>query len=393
MSSQGHKNFSENLRSNLKNNSQSQYNSQYSINNTNLNRSVMAQRPQHVLQNNLRYNNSSKTQNNVKFSKTMQRKIRNLKNHPAYSSIREYKGKVLDFMREYKKQIAAGIFAATLLTTGTAIGTNIHKALYNSEMSRNIEQEIEDRAVDKILENRLANLDFNGQDFNIRIECDRPELYNVLHNTDLDEILNELDTKMERRILKEYLSNPTEESENELFKKLQGREEELAKFNVDIILASLADSTNVPIKEVSIRTIYKYYNEANGDAIMNGNAPYIGNTLKINNSKFTCEGYVDLPKHITNYSEIPEHLYKLITDAKFNFLTPDSSYFKMGKYPVIEDENSKLERSLEIYTDIKELINDGNFAIKDGKACIVDLEDVEKSPSEEKGNEDDGQDR
>ncbi len=280
---------------------------------------------------------------------------RTLKNHPKNTPNRGYKGKVLNFMRKHKKSIATGLLAATLLS-GTAIGVNVYEAKRAEKLSRNIEQEIS----------------FDGQ-------CDRPELYKVLHNTDLDEILNE------------YYADPTDENKQKLMNDLQGREEELAKFNVDLLLASLADSANVSINDVQIKALYKFYNEINYNEIINGKKPYRGNTLTINNSKSICEGYVDLPGHVDNYLEIPEKLYKLITDAKFNLLTPDSSYFAMNKYPVDENENSKLERSICINKDIKYLIIDNNLAIKDGKVCVVDLED--RNNTTEQQIEDDELDR
>lgn len=271
-------------------------------------------------------------QNNPNYRETNSRK-RNVRNQVTPNK-QKYKGN-----DKLKKILAIGL--STLAVSG-AIGASIISDYNLKELtSRDIQSEILNDAIEQI---NLSNLNFDGQNFNPSLKCSRPEMYKVLSNSDLDEKINI------------YLANPTAENKEHLIHDLEGREEEFAKFNMDLIAASLADSQGTTIDDISIKAVFNYDNVQHGDNIMKGTDAYIGHTLTID----YLEGYTERGK--TNFKEIPEDIFNLISDAKFNYLAPDSSYFN--------NNSNIIERGLETYIQLKQVLAEHDFTIKNGKLLL-----------------------
>lgn len=269
---------------------------------------------------------------------------RDVRNKPPVPSQKKYKGTMI-------KKIAGILAGIAILGGGIKIGSNIYENYVNEQYSRDLQSEIEVAVKEEVKNNidRL-NITFDGNNFNVVCGCDRKELYNVLTSTDLDELLNT------------YLSNPTDIEKEKLLSELEGREEDIAKFNMDLIEASFADSEGVSKDKIHIKAIFKHYNDLDGERIMNGKAPYIGHTLSISNSKYNLNAQSGISR---NFIEIPSDMFKLISSTKFQLVAPNSSYFE-------GNNNSRIERAIETYKKIKKIINDKNFAIKDGQVTTVD---------------------
>src|SRR5699024_4312858 len=148
------------------------------------------------------------------------------------------------------------------------------------------------------------------------------------------------------------------------------REEELTKFNMDLIEASFADSKNISKDEVNIDFEFVHYNSDEKEKIMNGKVLSRGYTLDISDSTYNkasaMKKYdVANAKIIYNFDEIDENTYNLISEAIIQVEAPN--------YP-INKKNTKIENAIETYKSIKKIINDKNFTIKDGKVLAVDID-------------------
>lgn len=268
-----------------------------------------------------------------------------------------YKGNMMKKIKTIA--ITAGI-------VGGLAGVGIYsivEAYNNKQYARDLQSEIETMAKEELRDNLKDNLDeidftFDGNKFNIAYDCSRPELYNVLKNTDLDELLNT------------YFENPTSSKKKNLLSQLEGREEELTKFNMDLIEASFADSKNISKDEVNIDFEFVHYNSDEKEKIMNGKVLGRGLTLDISDSTYNkasaMKKYdVANANIIYNFDEIDENTYNLISEAIIQVEAPN--------YP-INKKNTKIENAIETYKSIKKIINDKNFTIKDGKVLAVDID-------------------
>jgi len=231
-----------------------------------------------------------------------------------------------------KRIIAIVLASATLVGGAIALKNyNDYKKDIKELNTTDIEVQIEEEARKQGI---MEELEFDGQNFNSTIKCDRPELYKVLSNTDLDEILNR------------YFENPTDEAKANILKQLEGREEEFAKFNMDLIEASFADSKGVSIDDISMRAVFNHYTEKEGQEIIEGKSSYQGHTLSVQG--------IDL--------RTSEDITRLISDARFNELAPNSSYFDKDK--------TQNERGIDIYKNIKQVLVEHDFSIKNGKVVL-----------------------
>ena len=313
--------------------------------------------PNNTPNNALRFSNNPNRQNNI-----YDPHRRNVRNKPPVPSQKKYKGTMI-------KKIAGILAGIAILGGGIKIGSNIYENYVNEQYSRDLQSEIEVAVKEEIKNNidRL-NITFDGNNFNVACGCDRKELYNVLASTDLDELLNT------------YLSNPTDIEKEKLLSELEGREEDIAKFNMDLIEASFADSENTSINNIDIKAIFKHYNAENGDRIVNGEDIYMGHTLYIHTTKANVEARAG---RTSDFTQIPSDIFQLISDTRFQLKAPNSSYFEN---PIKDTKRSALDISIQTYKKIKKIINDRNFAIKDGKVTTVE---IAKSQSQinEKDNE------
>ena len=285
-------------------------------------------------------NNSQKDKNSIKSSKPC-KKI--------------YKGNMMKKIKTIA--ITAGI-------VGGLAGVGIYVEDYNNKQyARDLQSEIETMAKEELRDNLKDNLDeidftFDGDKFNIAYDCSRTELYNVLKKTDLDELLNT------------YFENPTHSQKEKLLSQLEGREEELAKFNMDLIEASFADSKNISKDKVNIDFEFVHYDSYEKEKIINGKIPSRGYTLTISDSTFNKVSAIneyDVANNETiyNFNQIDEDKFKLIGDAILQVEFPNYS---------TNEENSKIENAIETYKGIKKIINDKNFTIKDEKVLVVDID-------------------
>lgn len=257
----------------------------------------------------------------------------------------------------------AAIITAGFVVAGAVGGTVAHINHMNEIYSRDLQSEIETMAKEELRDNLKENLDeidftFDGNKFNIAYDCSRPELYNVLKNTDLDELLNA------------YLENPTRSQKEKLVSQLEGREEELAKFNVDLIKASFADSKNISKDNINIDFEFVHYDSEEKEKIMNGKIPSKGYTLTISDSTYNKAEAInkyDVAKaeKIYNFDKIDANTCSLISNAILQVEAPN--FF-------INKGITKIENTIETYKSIKKIINDKNFTIKDEKVLIVDID-------------------
>lgn len=244
---------------------------------------------------------------------------KDMKNHPKTSK-KKYKGNI-------KAKIFAGLLSLSLV--GGAIGINQYKEELNEMYSYDLQ----------------ANTETSS------------ELHNVLENTDLDELLNE------------YLAAPSKDNKEQLLTKLKGRDSELAKLNLDLIEASLADSLNISKDEVSIKALFKHLDEKNGNDIMKGTGIYRGHTLRITTDRMSniIEAYKNVTNGTYNYTYISKDLFDLISNAKFNYIAPESSYYQRSK-------SSRIERAIETYKDLKEILNEKDFTIYNNRILTLSRE-------------------
>lgn len=276
-----------------------------------------------------------------------------------------FTGKTMNKIRRNAAIIAAGVVVAGVV--GTVAYINHMNKLY----SRDLQSEIATMAKEELRDNLTNNLDeidftFDGNQFNIAYECSRPELYNVLSNTDLDELLNT------------YFEQPTGKQKEELLSQLEGREDEFAKFNLDLIKASFADSKHISKDNINIDYEFVHYDSIEKEKIINGKIPSRGYTLTISDSTFNKVSAIneyDVANNETiyNFNQIDEDKFKLIGDAILQVEFPNYS---------TNEENSKIENAIETYKGIKKIINDKNFTIKDGKVLTVDIDQSKNKEDE-----------
>lgn len=264
-------------------------------------------------------------------------------NNPIIQGIKKAPSK--KYKRNITKNTSIAILATLLATGSIALASNTYNNHYNS---RDIQNEIREATLAK-LESPFET-EWNGESFSIQLPCDRPELYNVLKESNLDEILND------------YLKNPTTKAKELLFSQLEGREEELAEFNMNLIRASFADSQHTTMDNIDIDVTFRHNDAEHRNEIANGTKTYIGQSLNINTPKHSAQSYLNSFEY--NYDEIPVDLSTLLTRARLQEEAPNSSYFE-------NDKLSKLERALKTYKEIKKILNDYNLTIEEGKVCLV----------------------
>ena len=230
----------------------------------------------------------------------------------------------------HKKAIAISL--ATLIAAA-GIGLGVHNVHRNQELKRDIEQEVYDKSMN--LEN--ARVEWDGEKFVAILENERPEMYNLLQSTDLDEIMNR------------YNSAKNDTEKGMALAELNGRSPELAELTFKMIKASFADSMGEKIDNVRMTL---------------GNVNGVSD-LKVSVGIKTAENY----SYRDNINKQIPHKYAEIIERAI-------------KNQILVNDNNvpDLQKVIENYNDLKLIINDKQLTIKDdGKQNIVVAEDIEKA--------------
>lgn len=232
-------------------------------------------------------------------------------------------------------------FTTTVLLTALAAGGFAYSNLKQNEKNATSAQlEYEIAAIEdmksKKTEELLETLTLNNGKMQIDMPYRIPEFYNVLKNTDIDELLCE------------YYKNPTKEAKELLLNQLQGREKEFAEMNFNLLKASFADTYNNSPENYRITynfTDNNYNSNINNDELITRENDR-GTVLKIQTAKGNLEGYYRAGK--SNFTEVPLDFFELMSTAAKTYT--DINYFNskedlmnslMGNY--LEIKNSYID--------------------------------------------------
>lgn len=276
--------------------------------------------------------------NNTRNNQNMNTDKRNIHNRTIKNQSNPYQGKFKE-NEKLKKRRALAIGLATL-----AVSAGIGIAVYNNSQNNknhfnatDIEAQIRDSALNEItMDISEDDLVFDGTNFIISKEakCDRPELYKVLSNSELDEKLNE------------YLEKPTSANKEKLSSDLNGKENELAKLNFELLKASLADSMGTTIDNISIT----YTDKRLLITTPGGEVEYWNYRDKINDT--------ELPK---DYANIISNIAKQYEKSKLG-----------------NESNLDAKELIDAYSEIKPLIVEHNLTIANrNRLCLQNIKDGE----------------
>lgn len=249
------------------------------------------------------------------------------------------------------------VFTSTILLTALATGGFAYSNLKQNEKNATSAQlEYEIAAIEdmksKKTEELLETLTLNNGKIQIDMPYRIPEFYNVLKNTDIDELLCE------------YYKKPTKEAKELLLNQLQGREKEFAEMNFNLLKASFADTyINSP---ENYRITYNftdnnYNSNINNDELITRENDR-GTVLNIQTAKGNLQGYYRAGK--SNFTEISLDFFELMSTAAKTYT--DINYFNSK-----EDLMNSL---MENYLEIKNSYIDGyTLAIhpKEHKLCYA----------------------
>lgn len=247
--------------------------------------------------------------------------------------------------KKYTGRIVALILAGTLAIVG---GKRYHdytkaKDNFNDIASSNLEEIIVSDSYNKLTENtdRAYAYDAETNEFTYKTNCTRPNVYEVLNQTDIDEELNK------------YIAG---DSTNK--KDLQKRIDEINELNENLIKASLADSLGID----DLKDIYII------PQILSNS--FIGERLQIRTPDEWLEAFCSFDAYQSNYrcnyEEIPQPLFRLIQSVGIE------NYYK----------NNDFETTINNYKNIKYILGNGyNLSIKDNKLVVVDDKGKEYSIS------------
>ena len=249
------------------------------------------------------------------------------------------------------------VFATAAILTGLAAGGFAYSNLKQNEKNATSAQlEYEIAAIEdmksKKTEELLEALTLNNGKMQIDMPYRIPEFYNVLKNTDIDELLCE------------YYKNPTKEAKELLLNQLQGREQEFAEMNFNLLKASFADTYNNSLENYRITynfTDNNYNSNINNDELITRENDR-GTVLKIQTAKGNLEGYYRAGK--SNFTEVSSDFFELMSTAAKTYT--DINYFNSK-----EDLMNSL---MENYLEIKNSYIDGyTLAIhpKEHKLCYA----------------------
>lgn len=275
--------------------------------------------------NSLKYTQDNQIRRNPERKAITENRYRNI----PYNDYRNIKG-ARTWAGNHKKAIAISL--ATLIAV-VGIGLGVHNVHRSGELKRDIQQEVYDKSMN--LEN--AKVEWDGEKFVAVLDCERPEMYNLLESTDLDEIMNR------------YNSAKNDTEKEMALAELSGRSPELAELTFKMIKASFADSMGEKIDNVRMTL---------------GNVNGVSD-LKVSVGAKTVENY----SYRDNINKQIPHKYAEIIERAI-------------KNQILVNDNNvpNLQKVIENYNDLKLIINDKQLTIKDdGKQNIVVAEDIEKA--------------
>lgn len=246
-----------------------------------------------------------------------------------------------------KKWIARGAaMALAIAALATPIGINKHKQ--HQYDTAPIQQQIELQAKEN-LKQSIDNYSFDGTNFKVSANTQYKELYNVLSNTDIDEVMDE------------YLKNPSEESKAII----KGRIDDLVNLNTDILKALVADGEKTSIDNVDMSLTVKGYDSNEQEKIIDGQKPHKGWVLRVNTPSNYLEGACG---QASNFTEIPSDLFTLISHAKIAQLerNPDINLKLQDYY-----KTDIFDRAVKTYKDIKRITAKGySLGVQDNRICL-----------------------
>lgn len=259
-------------------------------------------------------------------SNLAQQRETNIKNNPNKKNIKNKpstrNGK---FIGRIKALIAAGI---VLVGGVTAVATyKAHQANLTEIYSADIETDIKNEALEHAKENlTIDDLISDGQGFNVAVPSNRINEYNLLSNTDVDKELND------------YFADPTDEAKSNL----ENRKKDIANLNFNLIKASLADSLDCTINDITIT--------------------YTDTVLRIHSPKGYLEYWSDAGKHDdTQISSEDARTIRRIAEA----------YMEAKS----EQSNLSIDEAIEHHANLKHILGEYNYTINDNKLCFQGIAD------------------
>lgn len=240
------------------------------------------------------------------------------------------------------KSAAIGLAIASFATT---IGIVKHQQ-HQYDIAP-IQQQIELKAKEDLQQN-IDNYYFDGTNFTVDFKSPYTELYKVLSNTDIDEIMDD------------YLKNPSKESKEII----EGRIDDLVNFNTDVLKALLADGEKTSIDNVNMTLTVKGETNEQEEIIRGLRAP-TGWVLRANSQNHYLEAMCG---YNSNFTEIPTKLFTLISQAKIAQLERNSDVkLKLQGYY----EKDIFDRAVETYKDIKRITAKGySLGVHNNRACL-----------------------
>ena len=266
------------------------------------------------------------------------------------------------------RRIAALLAAGAIFVGGLVAHNAAQKNEYNKECAFDLEGSIVSDTYNNLHENEDRPFTYNEENktFIYEQNCTRPNLYKVLSQTDIDEILNS------------YISDGSRNLEEVL----KERVADINNFNVALLKASLADSLGIDMEDVEIKVGFFGNSNEEKEEIINGNKQYVGHRLTIASPETpsleaqtkTNIKYNQTPDNLYNYDEINEILFDIISDIKMAEVAPNARY----------SNEDILTRAISNYKNLKCIINEHDLSIKDGKLVIIDAEGKEYNIEKER---------
>lgn len=250
-------------------------------------------------------------------------------------------------VKNNRKWIVKGAaMALSIATLATIIG--IAKNKQHQYDIAPIQQQIELEAKENLQQN-IDNFSFDGTNFTTSVNTQYKELYKVLSNTDIDEVMDN------------YLNEPSEESKAQIKERI----DDLVNFNTDVLKALIADGEKTSIDNVKMSLTVRGYDSDEQKRIMNGQKPHKGWVLRVNTPDNYLEGMCG---QFSNYTEIPSSLFSLISQAQIAQLerNPDINLQLQDYY-----EQDIFDRAVETYKGIKRITAKGySLGVQDSRICL-----------------------